>query len=311
LLNEPEKGSEGFSHEQMNDYYFAENLKDTIDEEIADPYSDEAENEIIESQPAETDKKNNTSCSLLIIEDNQDMRNYLKNSLQCKYQVFEANDGEKGLKLAEQREFDLVVSDIMMPKINGIEFCRRMKNDINTSHIPVILLTAKSLVEHQIEGYETGADDYVIKPFNNKLLHAKIESILENRRILKKKFSEDFSFEPKEVKLPSADKEFLIKLVNLMEDHISDASFNVDKMAKMMFISRTHFIRKVKNLSGQKPLDLLKSYRLKRAKQLLEQKKISISEVAYLVGYENPSSFTRAFKTRFNQSPSKFVESLT
>lgn len=312
LMNEPGEETENLGNEQLSDYHFSENIQFAIHEMSKESAInlDIANNEKPALITPTNHANDNTLPVGLIVEDNSDMRDLLRKNLKQKYCVYEAVNGEKALEVLNEMNIDFVLSDVMMPKMDGIELCRQIKTNINTSHIPVILLTAKSFEEHQIEGLETGADDYIVKPFNSKVLPAKIDSILENRRILKEKFSKDFTFEPKEVKLPSADKEFLNKLVELMEKHISDTAFNVEKMANMMCISHAHFILKVKNLTGQKPNHLLKTYRLKRAKQLLRQNEISISEVAYSIGYDNPSSFTRAFKAQFNQSPTEYMESV-
>ena len=308
-LKQPNDDHEVYDSNEISDDYFSDGLKYAISE-LSREYietSDDTDHEQ-EIETSINHDLNNECSTVLIVEDNLDMRDLLKETLKNKYKILEAKDGSYALKLAGEKNIDLILSDVMMPIMDGIELCKKIKTDINTSHIPVILLTAKSFQEHQIEGLETGADDYIVKPFNSKILLARIDSILQNRKILKIKFGKDFSFEPEEVKLPSADKEFLAKLVKLMEEHISDPKFNVEKMAREMCISHAHFIIKVKNLTDQKPHNLLKSYRLKRAKQLLRQNEISISEVAYSVGYDNPSSFTRAFKAMYKQSPTDYME---
>ena len=298
-----------YERELLPEDYLSENVKFAINE-FSREFDEDISDFITENEGSINISKeeNNPRPSILIVEDNHDMRDYLRKTLASRYRISLSRNGQQALQLAARRSFELILSDVMMPVMDGLELCKELKSNINTSHIPVILLTAKSFNEHQIEGLETGADDYIVKPFNSKVLLARIENILENRRLLKKKFSRDFSFEPKEVKLPSADTSFLNKLVKLMEEQMSDPEFNVDKMAKEMCISHASFILKVRGLTGQKPHNLLKSYRLKRAKQLLRQKEISVSEVAYSVGYDNPSSFTRAFKAMYKQSPSEYMD---
>ena len=248
--------------------------------------------------------------NILIVEDNENMRDFIALCIHQEYNIVEAENGYKALEMMNDYDFDLIISDIMMPQMNGIEFCKKVKSNINTSHIPIILLTAKSLDENIIEGYSNQADDYIIKPFNANLLLTRIKNIIDNREAIKSKFSNDLNFEPKDIKLPSMDKEFLCKLQKIIEENMADSSFSIEIMSQMMAISRTHFIRKVKKLTNAKPLDLLISYRLKMASQLLQQKKASISEVAYMVGYDNPSSFSRAFKNKFGLSPSKFIDEI-
>lgn len=253
---------------------------------------------------------NTSSQRILVVEDNEDMLDFLTGLLSRKYTVLKACNGLEGLRMAQNHHIDLILSDVMMPEMNGLEFCHRIKTDFATSHIPVVLLTAKGMEEHIMEGYETGADDYVVKPFNPQLLEVRIENLLNQREQLRKKFNRDFALTPKEVKLTSPDEELMNRIVEIMEEHITDSEFNVNKMCEMVHLSHMHFIRKVKQLTGKKPIDLLKSYRLKRAKDLLKQNKTNISEVAYMVGYDLPNSFSRAFKKEFGFSPTEYLESL-
>ena len=255
--------------------------------------------------------ENDNQPLVLVIEDHQDMRKYVGSCLQPEYQVVEAYNGIQGLEMIDQYDFDLVISDVMMPEMDGLEFCKRVKENVVTSHIPIILLTAKMYEENMMDGYLLGADDYITKPFNSELLKIRVKNLIASRKNGQTAFQSEFSLEPPEIKLPSADEKFLKELVDLMEANISEVAFNVEKMAHTMGISRTQFIRKVKKLTGDKPVDLLKNYRLKRAKQLLIQEQVSISEVAYMVGYDNPGSFSRAFRKKFEQSPSDYVKNQT
>ncbi len=248
--------------------------------------------------------------SVLVVEDNEDMLYYINSLLKNQYHVLTAINGKKGLEiLSSEENVDLVISDVMMPEMDGLKFCEAIKSNFETSHIPVILLTAKNLKENELSGYESGADDYITKPFDPKILYLKTSNVLSSREKLKSKFGQDFKFKPKEIKVTSADEQLINRLVELMEKHISDTDFDVNKMCDMVNLSHMHFIRKVKQLTGKKPIDLLKSFRMQRAKQLLEQNKLNISEIAYMVGYDLPNSFSRAFKKEFNISPTEFVSS--
>ena len=198
----------------------------------------------------------------------------------------------------------------MMPEMSGLEMCRQLKEDLVTSHIPVILLTAKGMEEHVMEGFEKGADDYISKPFNLQLLQVRIDNLLNQREQLRKKFTRDFALSPKDLDITSPDEALLNHIVEIMEENIADSEFNVNKMCEMVHLSHMHFIRKVKQLTGKKPIDLLKSYRLKRAKDLLTKQKANVSEIAYMVGYDLPNSFSRAFKKEFGLSPTEYQESL-
>jgi len=254
------------------------------------------------------ENKTDKPKTILIIEDNEDMVFFIRSLLENDYQVLSANNGKAGLEILNKEEkIDLIISDLMMPEMNGLEFCEQVKTNFETSHIPVILLTAKSLKEDEISGYESGADDYITKPFDPEVLMLKVKNILLSRENLIEKFSVDFKFKPKDIKVTSADEQLINKLVELMEKHISDTDFDVNKLCDMVNLSHMHFIRKVKQLTGKKPIDLLKSFRMQRAKQLLEQDKLNISEIAYMVGYDLPNSFSRAFKKEFNISPTEFV----
>ncbi|QCK13282.1 hybrid sensor histidine kinase/response regulator transcription factor [Mangrovivirga cuniculi] len=245
---------------------------------------------------------------VLIVEDHKDMRFFIANLLENEYRVLTAADGSEGLQVLQEEYVDLIISDVMMPEIDGITFCNNVKSDPATSHIPVILLTALAVDEKRIDGYESGADSYLVKPFNPELLKARVKNLIEAQEELKKRFSEDLRFKPKDVIVSSFDEEFLDKLASLMEKNIAESDFDIASLCEMMGMSHMHFIRKVKQLTGKKPKDLLKSFRLSRAKQLLEQNKINVSEVGYMVGYDVPNSFTRAFKNEFGISPSQFAQ---
>ena len=247
---------------------------------------------------------------MLIVEDNNDMLDFLSGILGRDYELHTAENGQMGLRIAQKHNLDLILSDVMMPEMDGLQFCERIKTNFETSHIPVILLTAKIMDSHKMTGYLTGADDYVTKPFNPELLKVRIQNLLNQRHQLRKKFNNDFLLSPKEVKLMSPDEEMLQRLVGLMEENIDDSGFNVNKMCEMVHLSHMHFIRKVRQLTGKTPSELLKSFRMKRAQDLLAQQKVTISEVAYQVGYDLPNSFSRVFRQEFGMTPTEYVEGL-
>ncbi|MCB0629651.1 MAG: response regulator [Saprospiraceae bacterium] len=244
---------------------------------------------------------------ILIVEDQQDMQLFLRSILEDKFDLITADNGREGLAKASTHTVDLIISDIMMPEMDGLSFCKALRSNMATSHIPVVLLTARVMEKDQIEGFECGADAYLTKPFNPDMLLVRIENLLLQREQLKTSFTRDFMLQPQKIKLASPDEELLQKIVAIMEEHLEDTNFNVNQMCKMVHLSHMHFIRKVKQLTGKKPIDLLKSFRLKRAKDLLLQNNISISEIAYKVGYDLPNSFSRAFKKEFGMSPKEFV----
>ncbi len=247
---------------------------------------------------------------VLVVEDNPDMLQFLSQLLGDRYRVSTAVNGREGVRLAEQHSFDLIVSDVMMAEMDGMELCRQIKDNLATSHIPVILLTAKVLDENKVSGYRMGADDYVTKPFNPDLLLVRVNTMLEQRRRLREKFTLDYRLTPEVEQLPSADEEFMNRLVGLLQENVSESEFNVKAMCDAMHLSHMHFIRKVKQLTGKKPIDLLKSYRMKRAKELLSQGSLTIAEVAYQVGFDLPNSFSRTFKKEFNMTPTQYASSV-
>lgn len=242
---------------------------------------------------------------ILIIDDNQDMRNFIVQQLKKEYKVYSAKDGLEGLGMAEKFSPDLIVSDIMMPVMDGIEFCKTIKSNIKTSHIPVILLTAKVDTPTKYEGIEMGADDYISKPFEMEYLLLRIKNILKSREQLRRLFQINNSLDPSSVTVSSLDEKFLSQLMKAMENGISDPEFTVNSLESTMGMSHSNFYRKIKNLTGQSGKDILQSMRMKRAKQILtDNTDIRISEVAYMVGYSNPKYFSQSFKEFYGVLPS-------
>ena len=315
---------------QILDAQTGTNLKDLSQDEFdaitvgdtAQPYAtaDSSSEATAGTVPAD----NGEQPRLLIVDDNADIRTYLHTILQGQYQVSEAPDGQKGLEVACEEVPDLIVSDVMMPVMNGLEFCQRVKNDTITSHIPVILLTARALSKHQIEGYESGADAYITKPFSADLLLARISNLLRSRHKLKDIWGNGFS--PKEsaaiieepalpdptdtqevVAKPTPselrDNEFIARFKKVVDDRLADSDLSVEDIASDMHLSRVQLYRKVKALTGATPVELLRKARLTRGRQLLETTSKNISEVAYEVGFSAPSYFTKCYKDEFGTLP--------
>ena len=264
--------------------------------------------------PTATQKDGNQSNSVLIVDDNADIRVLLRRILQDRYQVNEADDGQQGLALANEIVPDLIVSDVMMPVMNGLEFCQRLKNNIATSHIPVILLTARALSKHQVEGYESGADAYITKPFSAEVLLARIDNLLKNRLRLKDFFgNEEPQFEKPTIEKQQTEEPrkkedtFMIKLRDFIEQNMSDSELGVENIGAELGLSRVQLYRKVKALTGQSPVELLRTARLHKARRLLQESDKSISEVAYEVGFTSPSYFTKCFRDEFGVSPSELI----
>jgi DNA-binding response OmpR family regulator len=246
-------------------------------------------------------------CLILVIEDNEEVRNYISEPLLEHYSVIEAVDGQEGLEKARSLLPDLIISDIMMPRLEGFELCRILKKDIATSHIPVILLTAKASDENIVKGIETGADDYIIKPFNTRLLHARIKNLIDLRLQMQQKFKRRNILQPDEISITSIDETFLNELHDAIEKNISDSNFHVEQLGKKLYMSRATLYRKIMALTGESPNQFIRSYRLKRAAQLLRDKYGNVTEVAMAVGFTNMAYFSKCFKEVFQQLPSNYT----
>ena len=248
---------------------------------------------------------NTNKPTVLVIDDNNDIRQYEHTLLQDDYIVLEAADGKEGLDVAKKEVPDLVVCDVMMPVMDGLEFTQNLKTHTATSHIPVTMLTAKNLEEHRAEGYEHGADSYITKPFHSKVLLARIENLLKQRKLLKHLFqgSQEAEQEIADSHLEDRDKQFLKQLHAIILKNLSDSEFGVEDIGKQIGLSRVQLYRKVKAMTGSSVVDLLRKARLAKAKRLLESRSMSVSEVAYDVGFSAPSYFTKCFKDEYGMLP--------
>jgi len=243
---------------------------------------------------------------LLIVEDNSDVRKYIISHLEDEYRIQDAVDGEDGLQEALKHIPDLIISDIMMPKMDGFKLCEKLKTDERTSHIPVILLTAKATNQDKIEGLETGADDYIMKPFDAEVLKVRIKNLIEQRRKLREHFKKEGLIELEDKEITSIDKKFLQKVVEIINAHISDASFNLELFAQEVAISKSQLNRKLDSLVGETPIDLIKRVRLNRAAKLITQNFGNISEIALEVGFSNPAYFAQCFREQYGITPSEY-----
>ena len=242
--------------------------------------------------------------TLLIIEDNLDMRHFIHSKLSDVYQLFEAADGLAGLEKAFEIMPDLIISDVMMPKMNGYQFCEKLKTDERTSHIPVILLTAKSSGSSKIEGLELGADDYLVKPFITQELRARIKNLIELRRKLRERFSKELiRIEPGEITVTPVDEKFLKRAMAIVEEKMADETFSVEIFAEEIGMSRAQLHRKLKSITDQSPSEFIRILRLKRAAQLLRQQSGNITEIAYDVGFSSLSYFSKRFQEQFGLLP--------
>ena len=262
-------------------------------------------------------KPDEDAPTVLIVDDNADIRTYLRSILQGKYRVLEAEDGKSGLDMAREHVPDLIVSDVMMPVMNGLEFCQQVKKDGISSHIPVILLTARALEKHQIEGYESGADAYITKPFSPELLLARIDNLLQSRHQLKDLWGMKPAAETVTATSPEAtvvattpiEDAFISQFKKIVEERLADSDLSVEDLAADMGLSRVQLYRKVKALTGSSPVDLLRKARLVQAHKLLQESTLSVSEIAYQVGFASPSYFTKCYKDEFGTVPGEVRKS--
>lgn len=250
--------------------------------------------------------QNHQDPLVLVVEDNKELALFLSNSLSGSYQVLTAGDGKAGYELARKYSPDLIISDVMMPVMDGIEMCRQIKNNLYTSHIPVILLSARALIEDQLEGFQTGADDYVSKPFNLDLLKAKAHNIIESRKKMRSLFASREEVAVPEGKGDSLDDKFLAKAYTILETACSNPDFSVELFSDQMFVSRSLLYKKLKALVDLSPNDFITVYRLKKALPLLASREMSINEVAYSVGFNDPKYFSRVFKKFYKKKPSEY-----
>jgi signal transduction histidine kinase/ligand-binding sensor domain-containing protein/DNA-binding response OmpR family regulator len=244
--------------------------------------------------------------SLLIVEDNDEVRYFIKDLFVDNYDVKEAVNGVDGLARALEIIPDLIISDIMMPEMNGIEFCRSIKTDARTSHIPVILLTARTTFSFKKEGLETGADDYITKPFSAQFLKLRVKNFIKQRELLRSHFQRKSLLEPGDVKITSVDERLLKKAVDYITENIEDSRLSVERLSNELGLSRMHFYRKIKALTNLSASEFIRSIRLRRAASLLEQNKLSIKEVQNMVGFENADYFRKCFKEQFEVTPSDY-----
>ncbi len=259
------------------------------------------------SSPSEEIRNGEEVNIILVVEDNSDMLAYINEQLSDAYQIIEAEDGQEGLKKSIDQIPDLIISDVMMPKMDGYQLCEKIKTEECTSHIPVILLTAKSSGDSKVEGLQLGADDYLIKPFDSQELRVRVKNLIEQRQKLRQRFGKEIKLQPKDIAITSADEKFLQRALELIDQHISDEVFTVEQFGREIGLSRAQLHRKLKGLTDHAPVEFIRIIRLKRAAQLLEQDYGTVAEIAYEVGFSDPSYFTRCFRRQFGILPSEYA----
>ena len=247
----------------------------------------------------------------MVVEDNADMRSYIRSILEEYYYVVEATQGKEALDILISQNIDFIISDLMMPVMDGMELSKRVKANINISHIPFLMLTAKTSTESRIESFRIGVDEYLLKPFDDTLLLARIANILENRKRFQQKFSYNMDITELNMEEESNDQKFLNKAMQIVKENYKDSYFEVTDFVEAMGVSRSLMNKKMKNLTGQSAGQFIRNYRLNIARELILKNKLirnkNISEIAYEVGFNDPKYFTRCFTRHFNQTPSSLM----
>lgn len=245
--------------------------------------------------------------SVLLIEDNTEFRTFMKETLVEMYTVYEAADGQAGLDLVYKLVPDLIISDVMMPRMDGLEMCRKLKTDVRVSHIPLILLTARTADEDKIKGLEIGADDYITKPFNMDLLLLRIQNLVEKQIKRQLHFKKYIDISPSAVEITSLDEKLIKKAIEIVEKNISEAKFSVEDLSQELGMSRVYLYKKLLTITGKSPIEFIRIIRLKRGAQLLEKSQMNVAEVAYEVGFNNPRYFSKYFKEEYGTLPTDYA----
>jgi DNA-binding response OmpR family regulator len=314
VTSEPGKGSTfkvniplGKDHLQTEEYVIITNQSETVYKVMRHRTFDE---DIRHSVNNADHLENNTGKpAVLLVEDNKDIRQHILAHFNPDFNVLEAADGRAGLRLALENMPDLVITDLMMPHMSGSELCLQLKTDERTSHIPVIMLTARASLDDKLRGLETGADDYVSKTFSMRELLARSINLIEQRRKLRERFCREITLEPVDIAVTSLDEKFLQRAISIADNHISEEDFSVTIFTEEMNMSRSTLFRKLFALTGQSPVEFINTIRLKKAAILLRKNAGNVTTVALEVGFSNPSYFARIFKKQFGISPKEYTRS--
>lgn len=260
---------------------------------------------------AQTERKEDTKCKVLVVEDNDELRHFLMAELANSFTMYEAKDGLEGWQQATKEMPDLIISDVLMPNMDGLEMCQKLKTNVNTSHIPLILLTARTADEHRMEGYQVGADEYLAKPFNLDMLRIRANNLIENTLKRQKAFSEKIDINPSELTITSLDQQFITKALGLVEKNMANGDYTVQQLSHDLHMDRTVLYKKIQSITGLAPLEFIRSIRLKRAAQLLEKGGLPVAEVALMTGFNTPKYFTKYFREAFGVNPSHYPPHLS
>ena len=249
--------------------------------------------------------------AILLIDDNTELLFVMKEMFRERYTVLTAVDGQQAWDKLKNNEVDVVICDVMLPDANGWELCTRMKGDLRFNHIPVIILTAKNGIEDRVASYEAGADGYVAKPFELKILFARVDNLIRSSKMRQAAFRKEENLDLESLAYPSADKQFLQSIIDSIEQHLEESEFDLEQLAAEKNMSKSTLYRKIKSMTGMTPLDFIRNIKMKRACMMLFSRSHTISEVAYAVGFNSPKYFTRCFKDEFGVTPSEYLQKNT
>ncbi|MBN1116177.1 MAG: response regulator [Bacteroidales bacterium] len=276
--------------------------KSRIEERLSEEKSDER---VVSANEVESEIDTNF-ITILLVEDNEDFRFYLRDNLKVNYKILEASNGAEAWPVIKGYMPDLIVSDLMMPEVDGIELCAKVKQNEKTSHIPFLILTASLTHELEVKGFQSGADAYITKPFSFEILEARIRNFVARRELMKKQYQKNFKIEPGSIGITSLDEKLMNKALKLVEENITDSEFSVEKLSSELGFSRVHLYKKMSSITGKTPVEFIRLVRLKRAAQLLRESQLTVSEIAYQVGFSDPRYFSKIFKSEFKMLPSQY-----
>lgn len=284
--------------------------EEQIDDETVIPVQKTVSYEKLEEDNTVTHPRGDNANSILVVEDNEELLQLMTKLLKRDYNVFAAENGKEGITVLENEDIDLIVSDVMMPEMDGIEFCKYVKNNLEISHIPVILLTAKNKEEDRAEAYEVGADGFISKPFNLTVLYARIRNLLKYKERMARDFKNQLVFEVKDLNYTSLDEDFIQRAIDCVNSHLEDCEFDQPQFAEEMRTSKSTLYKKLKSLTGLNTSAFIRNVRLKAACRIMEEKgnNVRVSELAYAVGFNDPKYFSACFKKEFGLLPSEYID---
>jgi DNA-binding response OmpR family regulator len=309
-LAEKHNGTIFLDHSEKNGATLIVRISSHLPETIIDKTENQIEESSVDSGIEEVPhaRGNGNKPNLLIVEDNEDLCNFLERNLKVEYNLQVATNGREAIELLENSNVDIIVSDIVMPEVDGMELVRKTKENEQYSHIPIVLLSARTNVESKIEGLDVGADSYIEKPFSFDYLKAQINSLISNRERLLKKFANSPFIPYGSIANNKKDEDFLNKLNKEIEASLTDPDYSIEQLTKALSVSRSNLQRKIKGISGMTPNDYIRVFKLKKAARLIIEDKYRINEICYLAGFNNPSYFSKCFHKQFGKLPSEFLK---